>query len=281
MEQDSVMKTKARTNVSEPEGINFFKGLTWIEGGIVGISFLFTSIPIIWRMPFCVAGIICFGIGLKWIGKYVATYHAFRQFVPKWDSERGMYDVFAQELNAWHQEERVPTCCDGDTLYFLRLQKERLKKKGIRMTDRVMPAKGTGYGTATLPRKSLWYTADMVYESINRTIRFDNMQGTVYEREVEQVMYEMIVHTPNDMQYANITMTCPNCGAVSQVAELEEGCKYCGTKFRITDLFPRVVNLFFLKDKTTATLTGMAERTILCAMFAVFAALFPALFFYR
>lgn len=264
------LKTKARKNVTEPENKKMFKGLAWIAAGIIGLSFMTTSVPVIWMIIFAVLGIIFFVIGCKWIGKYISEYKAFKQFVPEWDSERGMYDKFAQEFNAWHQESIVPTSCDGDTLYFLKLQKERLEKKGLRMTNQVMPVKGSSYGTATLSRKTLWYTTDMVYEDINRTIRFYNMQELIYEREVEQVMYEIIAHSPNEAQTFNITMTCPNCGAVSHVAALEEGCRYCGTKFRITDLFPRVVNLFFLKSKSTATMSGMAGRTFFITMLVVF-----------
>ena len=185
-----------------------------------------------------------------------------------------MYDKFAEELNAWHQDDVIPTCCDGDTLYFLKLQKERLNRKGLKMTDLVMPVKGKSFGTAALSRKSPWYTTDMVYENINRTILFDHMGDAIYERKVEQVMYEIIVHTPNDVHLSNITMTCPNCGAVSPVTELEEGCKYCDTKFCISDLFPRVVNLFFLKDKSNATTSGIVGRTYFFSMLAVFLVLF-------
>lgn len=264
------IKTKTRKNVSEPEGMEMFKGLAWIAAGLIGISFIATSVPVMWKMIFGALGIIFFCIGGKGIGKYVSAYKAFQQFVPTWDSSRGMYDKFAKEFNAWQQDDIAPTCCDGDTLYFLKLQKERLKEKGLKMTNQVMPVKGTSYGTAALSRKSSWYTTDMVYENISRTIRFENMQGSIYEREVEQVMYEIIVHTPNDAQLDHITMTCPNCGAVSQVAALEEGCKYCGTKFRITDLFPRVVNLFFLKDRSIAATSGMVRRTIFFTMLTVF-----------
>ncbi len=264
------LNTKTRDSIIEPNGMDWFKGLAWIAAGIVGISFIATSVPMLWKMIFVALGIVFWSIGGKWIGKYVSAYRAFRQFVPTWDSERGMYDRFAQELNTWQQDGVVPTCCDGDTLYFLKLQKERLKKRGLTMTNRVMPVKGSGFGTAAISRKSPWYTTDMVYENIKRTIRFDNRKGSVYEREVEQVMYEIIVHTPNDAQLTHMTMTCPNCGAVSPVAALEKGCRYCGTRFRITDLFPRVVNMFFLKNKTTATITGMTEKTIFFSMLAVF-----------
>lgn len=263
-----------RETVKEPEGIKMFKGMAWMAAGIVGISFVATSAFVIWKILFVALGIIFFGIGVTWIKKYMSEYKAFRQFVPSWDLERGMYDRFALEFNAWQQDGIVPTCCDGDTLYYLRLQKERLKKKGLKMTNRVMPVKGSSFGTATISRKTPWYTTDMVFEEINRTIRFENAQGPVYEREVEQVMYDIIVHTPNDEQLSHITMTCPNCGALSPIATLEEGCKYCGTRFRITDLFPRVVNLFFLKTTSNAVASGMLGRTVFFSMVVVFMVLF-------
>lgn len=273
------LKSKDRKTVSEPQGIDFFKGLAWIAAGLIGISFITTDVPQIWKIIPCVLGLIFCVIGGKWIFKYFAAYKAFKMFVPAWDSSRGMYDQFAQELNVWHQNDRIPTCCDGDTLYFLKLQKERLKAKGLKLTDQVMPVKGSTFGTATLSRKSPWYTTDMVYEQINRKLRFDNAEGTVYEREVEQVMYEIIVHTPNDTQLANIAITCPNCGTVSPVAALEEGCKYCETRFHITDLFPRVVNLFFIKSKSTATDMGMVVRTVFFFMLVVFLAMLPFAYF--
>ncbi|MGN0431320.1 MAG: hypothetical protein ACI4EQ_03090 [Lachnospiraceae bacterium] len=271
-----VLNTKTRNTVSEPEGMKIFKGLAWMAAGLVGLSFIATSVTVMWKMIFSVLGIIFLGIGGKWIRKYVLEYKAFRQFVPTWDSERGMYDRFAQEFNAWQQDDIVPICCDGDTLYFLKLQKERLRKKGLKMTNRVMPVKGRSFGTATLSRKTPWYMTDMVYEEINRMIRFENAQGPVYEREVEQVMYDIIIHTPNDEQISHITMTCPNCVAVSQVATLEEGCKYCGTRFRITDLFPRVVNHFFLRNTSTATASGVVGRTIFFTIFVVLVVLLSA-----
>ncbi|MGN0438427.1 MAG: hypothetical protein ACI4F4_07875, partial [Lachnospiraceae bacterium] len=226
------LKTKERENVREPNLEELYKGLAWTAAGLIGISFITTPFPLLFNMVCLGIGFIFVGKGCKLLGKYLSSYQAFKKFVPVWDEKRGMYDRFAKEYNTWYQENIVPTCCDGDTLYFMKLQKERLKAKGLKMSNQVMPVKGSGYGTATLSRKTPWYTTDMVYEHINRKIRFDNRKGSVYEREVEQVMYAIIVHTPNDEQLANITMTCPNCGAVSPVAALEEGCQYCNTRFR-------------------------------------------------
>ena len=110
------LNTKTRDSILEPNGMDWFKGLAWIAVGIVGISFIATSVPLLLKMIFVALGIVFWSIGGKWIGKYVSASRAFRQFVPTWDSKRGMYDRFALELNAWHQRDIVPTCCDGDTL---------------------------------------------------------------------------------------------------------------------------------------------------------------------
>lgn len=279
MENYPGLDSKPRNSVRQPEEIDLFKGLAWMAAGVVGISFLATSVSIIFKMIFCILGMIFLGIAGKWIRKYSAAYKAFQQFVPQWDSRRGIYDTFAEELNEWQKNGVLPACCDGDTLYFLKLQKERLKKKGLIMVNQVMPVKGTGFGTATLSRKSSWYTTDMIYENIHRKIRFDDRKETIYEREVEQVMYEIVVHTPNDEQLSNITMTCPNCGAVSRVAALEDGCRYCNTRFRITDLFPRVANLFFLKNRSTASVTGMISQSVFFCMLTVLLLEIPFLLF--
>lgn len=264
------IETKERECVKDPEGIELFKGLAWMAAGTIGVSFVATSVPVIWKTIFCVLGLLFWGIAGSIIIKYMVAYKAYKEFTPIWDSKRGMYDKFAKEFNAWYQDDIEPTCCDGDTLYFFKLQKERLKEKGLTMTNQVMPVKGRSVGTATVSRKSVWYTTDMAYEDIHRIIRFDNKKETIYEREVDQVMYEIIVHTPNDAQLPRITMTCPNCGAVSPATELEKGCNYCDTKFRMKDLFPRVVNLFFIKNKSSAATSGLVSRTLFFSMLAVF-----------
>lgn len=108
------LKTNERKTVSEPDGMELFKGLAWMAAGLVGISFWATSVIMMWEMIFGALGLVFWGIGGRWIGKYASAYKAFRKSVPTWDPERGMYDEFAQELNAWHRDDIPPACCDGD-----------------------------------------------------------------------------------------------------------------------------------------------------------------------
>ena len=127
-------------------------------------------------------------------------------------------------MNLWYEKGIAPQDCDGDTAYFLKLQKERLDKKGLKLHESVVPSKGTSYGTGKVSRKSLWYTTDMMYENVSRKLSFENENGPVYERDTEMAMYEIVAHSPNEAQTQFIRVTCPNCGAVNSVSKLGEGC---------------------------------------------------------
>ena len=92
----------------------------------------------------------------------------------------------------------------------------------------------------------------MMYENVSRKLSFENENGPVYERDTEMAMYEIVAHSPNEAQTQFIRVTCPNCGAVNSVSKLGEGCPHCGTVFQIKDLFPRVINLFFIRSNSSA-----------------------------
>ena len=51
------------------------------------------------------------------------------------------------------------------------------------------------------------------------------------------------------------TYSCPNCGAIATIKEFQDGCKSCGTSFKMSDLFPKVSNYFFVWD-----VSGMAAN---------------------
>ena len=77
----------------------------------------------------------------------------------------------AKERNGGDDEGEQPESWDGDTRYYLKLQKERLEDKGLQMQNVVLPVKGKSFGTAKFSTKSAWYTTDMLYEEISRELR--------------------------------------------------------------------------------------------------------------
>lgn len=102
-------------------------------------------------------------------------------------------------------------------------------------------------------RKSLCVLRICFLMQVSGTLAFHNANETVFEQQLEMTMYEIVAHTPDTTRVDQIRVTCPQCGAVNAALKLEEGCPYCGTRFRIRDLFPRVVNFFFIKTKSIAS----------------------------
>lgn len=266
-------------SVAPPDTKNLSVGICLIAAGALVASFATLSLAAPLKLALLAVGILLCIIGIVKLRSYCVQERAFRKYVPEWDKGRGMFDRFALELNRWHEGGSIPESCDGDTAYFLKLQRARLDRKGLKMRHRVTPVKGESFGTASVRRKSPWYTVNMDYENISRQIAFENAQGVIYDRTVEEVMYEMIVHSPNESELAHMDMTCPNCGAVSPVALLTEGCRYCGTRFRITDLFPRVTNLFFLRSNSIHKNKTVMRNTFLTIMSALFLITFLITFF--
>lgn len=266
----SGISIQKRDSASEADGGELFKGAAFIAAGVLAASFMTMEISSVLKLGLLAVGVVLCAVGVKWIVKYWKDNKAFEEFVPEWDKGRGMYDRFAKELNLWYEKGITPQDCDGDTAYFLKLQKERLDKKGLKLHESVVPSKGTSYGTGKVSRKSLWYTTDMMYENVSRKLSFENENGPVYERDTEMAMYEIVAHSPNEAQTQFIRVTCPNCGAVNSVSKLGEGCPYCGTVFQIKDLFPRVINLFFIRSNSSAKNGHIFRQSMTFSMSGVF-----------
>lgn len=253
--------------VSEPQLNIFMQGVGFLAVGIaIGSIFLCeVSIPV--RFVSLAIGCILCTVGIPRIIKYRNDSKAFKEYTPQWDKSRGMFDRFAQELNNWYAKDELPKSCDGDTAYYLRLQQDRLKNRHLLITYRITPGKNT-LGTSTIPQKTLWYTADRSNENIDKHLAFLRDGSTIYERDTNEFMYDTVLHSPNEAQLDSLTLTCPNCGAVSLVSELTQGCRYCNTQFQITDLYPRVTNFHFVYTKSSSK--GLAfNRNIVSISIAV------------
>ena len=120
----SGISTQKRDSASEADGEILFKGAAFIAAGVLAASFVTMELASVLKIVLLAVGVLLCVIGVTWLAKYRKEVKAFEEFVPEWDKGRGMYDRFAKELNLWYEGEITPQNCDGDTAYFLRLQKE-------------------------------------------------------------------------------------------------------------------------------------------------------------
>ena len=175
-----------------------------------------------------------------------------------WDkSHHSIFESFALDLNGFADAGSYPSDASQDVKYGLELQYKRLKDKKLKMKYGIVPRgllqNSGGYGKQWSDDK---YICRMEYRTccLSRAIYRDNKK--LYEKDQNSVFYQMITNVQNPSAVADELYSCPNCGAVSKIAVLQNGCPYCGTFFEMNELYPKVTNYFFIKD------SGYTEKEI-------------------
>lgn len=159
-------------------------------------------------------------------------------------TEAQIYEEFAAQLCDWAESGKAPAAGNQDIDYSLTLQKKRLEKYRVRMNCK-LNLRGEHLdhiGSAVFSDSK--YTNKVVWRSYQREVSYhrENQKGLF--KKVPETLYTIITwlnHT--DIQ---TTYCCPNCGAISEVADLLNGCPYCHTRFLMSELFPKVTNFYFL-----------------------------------
>lgn len=159
------------------------------------------------------------------------------------------FESFGAGLLEYTQTGNIPVQGDQNVRYALELQKQRLKDKGLIMKYEFTPrghfADTTGPGKEW---KDNHYTSRMEYRTCRLTRKIYRNQQKLYDKGENCIFYQIITDVNNETVVASDFYPCPNCGAASQIKVLENGCPYCGTFFKMKDLFPKTTNFYFLRD---------------------------------
>ena len=179
------------------------------------------------------------------------------------------FETFAVELEEFTQAERLPDSCDQDMRYCLKLQKERQRDRGIIMKYEFVPrghfAEGGGIGRGF---EDACYKTRMEYRTCRFERSFYKNKKKVYSSKQNTIFYQMITDRQDEHLIEEDNYTCPNCGAISKIKELINGCSYCNTFFKMEDLFPKTTNFFMIKDQ------GYTDKEIKSSIFAT---MFPCM----
>lgn len=143
---------------------------------------------------------------------------------------------------------------DSDVSYVLKLQNDRLRRKRVDIDYSI-------YNRDENNRKYIvasdWqdahYHSSVCFNScgVKRIVRRDGK--TAYRDDRRSVLYGTITDVMNGIHPENDPYSCPNCGSVSTVAGLQNGCSYCGTRFKMDELFPKITSYYFLEDAGMTT----------------------------
>lgn len=161
-------------------------------------------------------------------------------------AEEQVYRQFARELEEWSRTDKTPETGNQDIRYYLDLQRERLRSRNLKMEYRLR-LRGEHldnvYSTAYRDRI---YTNYQTCSSFMQTVTFSRDGKVLYDKEDTQRLFQTITYM--EQQRPEETYCCPNCGGVSPIRALLEGCPYCHTRFVMSDLFPKVTGYCFQHD---------------------------------
>lgn len=167
-----------------------------------------------------------------------------------WDkSHKNIFENFALDLQGFTNTEKYPEDADQDVKYGLELQSKRLKDKNLRIKYEIVPrGKATDGGNFRRQWSDDKYISwrEFCECGLSRTV-YRNAKK-VYHKYQKSVLYQIITNARNKNTVADELYSCPNCGAVSKISVLQNGCPYCNTYFEMDDLFPKVTNYFFVKS---------------------------------
>lgn len=186
-------------------------------------------------------------------------------------------DKFVDEYSQWTVAGNVPEIASLDVNYALELQKHRLDEHNAKIETAFSTKDSTFKDGAvkcfTVPDKGDYQTVIGCKDyKTTETVYVNNKKKR--KSKIRQNLYVAVTRLLN--QNADGALACPNCGAVSGIRELLTGCKSCGTRFIINDLFPKVTNFYAIKEVAGGkkVVKNSAIAVVLITMFAFAGSLF-------
>ena len=157
--------------------------------------------------------------------------------------------AFREELRHAGEPGAKVMSADRELRYCLEMQRDRIAKRSLSFTDEMTPGANFKEG---LNQIRSW--TDGQYETswsvgfIDHKKTFSRSNMKTYKHREPQAIFETVVDVRAGEDVSSDTYCCPNCGSVSTIKELQEGCSHCGTAFKMSELYPKVSNYFFTHD---------------------------------
>lgn len=148
------------------------------------------------------------------------------------------------------QGEKIPFA-DNDINYYLQLQHKRIADKGLtidyELRNRYKEEKMNLYCNN---RKDNYYN-NFVYSDQLSIVRKFKLNGKkVFSDKRKNLVYMNVSDVISGEHPDNETYSCPNCGSVSTIFELQNGCPYCSAQYKMDDLFPKITSYYSIPDQS-------------------------------
>ncbi len=197
-----------------------------------------------------------------------------KETIKKWSEHSdSIFERFAAGMERYSKDGSIPKDGDQDLCYGFELQDQRLKQKNIDMEYKIIP-RGQFPDKDMIGRK--WkdakYNSKMTWRTCRLERQYFRDDKKVFRHKENKVFYQTITDIHKKDLVMEDAYCCPDCAAVTKISELEKGCPYCGGRFKISDMFPKVTTSYFVLD------TGFSgeelKRELFRNMFGIGAVIF-------
>ena len=142
---------------------------------------------------------------------------------------------------------KEPDMITQDLRFCLEARKKRLERKGTALHEAFDFAGGAVSGSAAVtpedsPRP---FHACRAYRETRRIREFSRGGKRMALWKSPVTFHAVVVDHRGREDFA---VSCPACGSPSLASGLEKGCAFCGTRFSVSGLYPRISSCFFAED---------------------------------
>lgn len=165
--------------------------------------------------------------------------------------DKELFVTFARQLSEWSRSGKEPELGDWNVRAYLDMQERRLKEKEImRIFDFKPDGRVYKVGDYALGMLLNGYNKRVNYALGEKKIEYIKDGKTIFRENRKVPLYQMIKWpSSEDANRKDETYVCPNCGHIERLETLEsEGCQYCGTRFVMSQLYPKVTNFYTLEN---------------------------------
>ena len=168
----------------------------------------------------------------------------------EWSKESSdIFERFAAGIDDAISKGESLDSADRDLQYGIKLQTERLKNHGVTMNMNLTPrglwTEGFKLGKCHGDDQFEFYLESRTCKKVES---YSKGGRRLFRYEDNFKLSQTVTDFKTEVNPAERQYKCPSCGAVSTVQQLTAGCPYCGTKFKMSEFYPKVSNYYFNLD---------------------------------
>lgn len=164
------------------------------------------------------------------------------------DHYRQKLNSFVESLGPAVGEGRKISFADNDISCLLAFQHKRIKDKGLDFEYEIYDRDARAGAMVTAEWKDDRYESCVCNEQYGVARKISKGGRKLYSDRKRNILYATVTDVASGIHPDSETISCPNCGSISTIAQVQEGCPYCGTMYKMDDLFPKVTGYWFLED---------------------------------